>query len=168
MLLLCKPFQPPTVLPIVVFSLVEFRCQLAYQTRIWIAINWMQYPTSHVAVLRLCFCHKMAPEAIPEHLISIWRGMPSDPLDLHAYMHAYIHIRQPCNPPSENSGHGPDIICKVSIWENNFFFFKFAFVDRWAPQAEVYFTWSYVERMTSVDCAERKHFHQNAQRYNRT
>ena len=41
--------------------------------------NWMQYSASHVATTLACF------------------------------MHAYIHIRYPCNPPSENPGYRPDL-----------------------------------------------------------
>jgi len=79
----------------------------------------MQYSTSHVAVLRLCCCHKMASEAISEHLISN-NFLEADPYML---MRAYIRIRQSCN--LLNPGYGPNIICKVSIRENIFFFFCF-------------------------------------------
>ena len=44
--------------------------------------------------------------------------MPPDPRIDYMLMHAYIHIRQPCKPPSENPGYRPDIIGNVSIRGN--------------------------------------------------
>ena len=53
----------------------------------------------------------MAREAISEHLISLGEHRPPDPpslVCLLAYnLYAYIHIRHPRNPPSENPGYGP-------------------------------------------------------------
>ena len=55
------------------------------------------------------YCYKMAPEAIPKHLISknfLGGACPQTPLVLHPY--ACIHAtRHPCNPPSKNPGYGP-------------------------------------------------------------
>ena len=60
----------------------------------WTVKNWMQYSASHVAtVLRLCFCPKMASEAISEHLISknfLGEHAPRPPYSL-ACMHTHTH-----------------------------------------------------------------------------
>ena len=73
----------------------------------------LREPCSYI--LRLCFCPKMASEAIPEHLISKnFQGehAPTPPWSC-MFMHAYIQIRHPCNPPSTNPGYGSAYIGRM-------------------------------------------------------
>ena len=74
----------------------------------------MQYSANHVATMALHGLQSSASnvcsasEATSEHLIfeNVLGSMPPGPLVLHT-IYAYIHIRHPCNPPSENPDYGP-------------------------------------------------------------
>ena len=57
----------------------------------------------------ICFCSKIASEAISEHLVftNFLREVASRPLlVLHSYAHIHTHIRHPCNAPSETLAMG--------------------------------------------------------------
>ena len=65
----------------------------------------------HSYTIQLCFCPKMASEAISEHLISkkfLGGARPQTPLIM--LMHVYIHFGHPCNPPSRNPSYEPAIV----------------------------------------------------------
>ena len=67
----------------------------------------MQYSTSRVATTRLCFCTKMASDAISEHLVSK-HFLEVYALVLHAYAYIPRQIRHPCNPSSKRPGYGSE------------------------------------------------------------
>ena len=93
---------PPTVLPTSVPSLVEIWSQVAQQMHV--GQPKIEWNSSY------CFCPKMAPETISEHLISKkfpGGASPQTPLILHACL--LMHIRHRRNPPSQNPGYGPDM-----------------------------------------------------------
>ena len=100
---------PPAVLPTIVLSFVETRCRLHLSKCIHGQPKIGRNTSRTMQLLQVCFCPKMASQAISEHFISktfLGDHAPRPP-QFCMLMHTYIHIRHPCNSPSENPGYGP-------------------------------------------------------------
>ena len=69
----------------------------------------MQYSVSHVVNTVVLLSPKW-PQKLSQSIYFLkpsWGSMHPDTPSLSNHVHAYIHIRHPCNPPCENPGYGP-------------------------------------------------------------
>ena len=101
---------------VLTFSVYCFACHLSRHLlfsqpfSIWkfgvSCLSKLKYTLRAMWLLKLCFCSKMASEAISDlsnFVNNSWGAYPHACL----CMHAYMDIRQPCNPPSNDPGYGP-------------------------------------------------------------